>query len=920
MIKKLCCALLCLSITSTSISSLAALPEPENAEVIDMEIESVELIELKKCKFEKIDLRPYANRSFVDEVAGDMTGGWSDQGPDNDMRNFDLFGDVEILGIPFYIIPSGENDGHSVLAIRGMDNMELPNRVEIPYNKQTAGVYFLHSAPYAFNAGHWVGRYSFEYTDGTIAYTDVLSSYQISDFFGTGVPMYGRQAWLGDNKYASENGYRINLSMLALKNPHPEKPVKNLVIETEGNSSFIMIVGLTFVDQGPYYLQDGDIALNPDTEDWRSSGKRDTMTAAGTAVDVSYLLDAPAGKHGFVTAENEKFVFEDGTVVKFWGTGLSGRANFPEKEEAERIAAEIAQNGFNMVRMTNLDGDYEGNIFANDEDTLTLDAVSMDKLCYLIKCLKDKGIYTYLTITSQRAAKQGDGIKAIEDVTDGYKVEGFFDERLIELQKEYLELLLTYNNPYTGYTIGTDPAVAMIEYMDSNSLFLFSGNPRTEYGISSDYYSSKLNKAYNKFITEKYGTNISLQNAWSKDYGFTEEQSLSNGNLELYGAWKNSPIIGTQHKMDIALFMADVHQKFYSEMDAVAKQCGFKGVTTSHSNLANEFEYGDIFSKLCSDFVAVNAYNSVNMGIGRGIDPAVYDSGLGVIDDIVKSRLKGKPFMVSGYNTGFGAKFTGDTILALSALAAQQGWSACQYYFSNGIEDKNDTFEIENDVTRLGLMPAAAILNNGLEELKNSSVVTLPVSALVPSAFAETQLPNLFDKRVSVSVAGEYINMGVNDNTRKHMNENFMFDSEKHLYSIKTSNTEACVGVLSTTETFDHIDYHLESAICAAALSALDNQTFETADRFLLTTVGRTRNNGMEVDQWFNISGGGDSVTEPVTGSVVLKLGDVKVYALDFSGQRIREMNQFKDTQGNTVVPITENDSAVYYEIVRVGR
>ena len=149
------------------------------------------------------------------------------------------------------------------------------------------------------------------------------------------------------------------------------------------------------------------------------------------------------------------------------------------------------------------------------------------------------------------------------------------------------------------------------------------------------------------------------------------------------------------------------------------------------------------------------------------------------------------------------------------------------------------------------------------------------------------------------------------------MNNNFSFDVEKRNYAIRTSNTEACVGVLSKKEEFEHIDYHLNSTICAAALSALDNKTFETADRFLLTTIGRSRNSGMVVDEWLNITGGGVMMTEPVTGSVVLKLGNVKVYALDFSGNRIKEMPQIKDGKGNTVITITAENSSVYYEIVR---
>ena len=176
----------------------------------------------------------------------------------------------------------------------------------------------------------------------------------------------------------------------------------------------------------------------------------------------------------------------------------------------------------------------------------------------------------------------------------------------------------------------------------------------------------------------------------------------------------------------------------------------------------------------------------------------------------------------------------------------------------------------------------------------------------------------MFDKKVSVSLdAKSYENLGVNDNKKKFANKNFSFDIDKHIYKIQTKNTEGFVGVFSEKEGFEHIDYHLNSAICAATLSALDNETFDTAKRFLLTTVGRTRRSEMEVDEWFNITGDGDMVTEPVKGSVVLRLGDVRVYALDFSGQRICEMQQIKDERGNTIIPITEENSAVYYEIIR---
>ena len=50
------------------------------------------------------------------------------------------------------------------------------------------------------------------------------------------------------------------------------------------------------------------------------------------------VLDAPAGKHGFVQAKDGHFYFEDGIRAKFWGTNLTFNANFPDKKQAEILA------------------------------------------------------------------------------------------------------------------------------------------------------------------------------------------------------------------------------------------------------------------------------------------------------------------------------------------------------------------------------------------------------------------------------------------------------------------------------------------------------------------------------------------------------------------------------------------------------
>ena len=67
-------------------------------------------------------------------------------------------------------------------------------------------------------------------------------------------------------------------------------------------------------------------------------------------VNMSHLLPAPAGKDGRIRIEGGHFVNDKGRV-KFHATNLTGPANFPTHEEAERLAARLARFGINCVRL-----------------------------------------------------------------------------------------------------------------------------------------------------------------------------------------------------------------------------------------------------------------------------------------------------------------------------------------------------------------------------------------------------------------------------------------------------------------------------------------------------------------------------------------------------------------------------------------
>ena len=73
------------------------------------------------------------------------------------------------------------------------------------------------------------------------------------------------------------------------------------------------------------------------------------------ALDYSHLLDAPAGKHGFVKVKNGHFYFEDGLRARFFGFNIATRSNTPDHATAEKLAAHFASMGVNVIRLHAVD-------------------------------------------------------------------------------------------------------------------------------------------------------------------------------------------------------------------------------------------------------------------------------------------------------------------------------------------------------------------------------------------------------------------------------------------------------------------------------------------------------------------------------------------------------------------------------------
>jgi len=112
-----------------------------------------------------VDLSSVCNMGLADETAGDGKGGWSDEGPFNDMRCLKA-GDRTFYGVPFRIIDPEANGGRSIITLRSrISSQALPQVVTIPMpSRHCRALYFLHAA--AWGTPGTIGEYIIVYADG----------------------------------------------------------------------------------------------------------------------------------------------------------------------------------------------------------------------------------------------------------------------------------------------------------------------------------------------------------------------------------------------------------------------------------------------------------------------------------------------------------------------------------------------------------------------------------------------------------------------------------------------------------------------------------------------------------------------------------------------------------------------------------
>ncbi|MEA1951768.1 MAG: carbohydrate binding domain-containing protein, partial [Planctomycetota bacterium] len=247
--------------------------------------------------------------------------------------------------------------------------------------------------------------------------------------------------------------------------------------------------------------------------------------APDNATNVSRWLHRPAGRHGFVRAEDGHLVTDEGPI-RFWATNLCFEACFPSREYAEQMAARMASLGINCVRMHHMDS---RSIWGDSPDRTTIDPKQLAKLDYLIYQLKQHGIYTNINLHVSRWLGKNEGFPGHEGRPRYDKGLDNFEPRMIELQKKYARDLLTHVNPHTNTAYSDEPAIAMVEINNENALTAtWAWNQLDDL---PEPYSTTFRKLWNKWLRDKYVNTRRLAKAWNSNRVPLGEEMLESGDF-----------------------------------------------------------------------------------------------------------------------------------------------------------------------------------------------------------------------------------------------------------------------------------------------------------------------------------------------------------------------------------------------------
>ncbi|SDT93778.1 hypothetical protein SAMN05444156_0900 [Verrucomicrobium sp. GAS474] len=185
-------------------------------------------------------------------------------------------------------------------------------------------------------------------------------------------------------------------------------------------------------------------------------------TVTGSALDLSRMNDAPAGKYGWATIDADGDILFEGNPnakVRFYGANIP---TFMTHPQVDALTDRLAAMGYNVARIMGHDimESWQQGIFqtptSTDPTLLAFNTASLEQLDYLFASLKKKGIYVQMDLFTSFQFSSIPSLNAYGQ-SPGFLFP-FLDDAYYLWQKE-TEMYLSHVNQYTHVALKDDPMV-----------------------------------------------------------------------------------------------------------------------------------------------------------------------------------------------------------------------------------------------------------------------------------------------------------------------------------------------------------------------------------------------------------------------------------------------------------------------------
>ena len=316
----------------------------------------------------------------------------------------------------------------------------------------------------------------------------------------------------------------------------------------------------------------------------------------------------------------------------------------------------------------------------------------------------------------------------------------------------------------------------------------------------------------------------------------------------------------------------------------------------------------------------------------------------GRMEDLVKRRVFGKPFVISEYQTAESNQYGSQFPLIMSAYASLQNWAPIMYNYHEGASKSDSAiltglFTVNNHPIRYGILPATSLLFHRQDVAEGTRNYYGQIAATdIYNTDKQENFPATWQKGMGfLGKTGIYFAdlsptpaPGTIDSTmltdapnnpRVANSGQLSWSTTSDLFKINTSKSQGATGTFNgATVDVSDMSCTITNQSATVVLNSLTNDPISTSKKLLLTTASRARNNGTVLDETTSgivNPGSGSIKVEQVLGNVIVKsTGRFTVYTLYPSGQRKGVVGCTRTAEGYLNIPLTASNQTLHYEIV----